>query len=106
MTRPHCLHLPQCKAQVALVTLRGDKTLAEFSEQFDLHPNQIVQWKQQAVESMAAVFDKDVGIPKSAKLGTPKPSRQLAVASVRILHVLRARGSAHLRARGSAHRQT
>jgi transposase len=58
MRRPHCLHSPQFKARVALAALRGDKTLAELAEQFDVHANQIVQWKQQAMENMAAVFGK------------------------------------------------
>jgi transposase-like protein len=56
MRRPRRNHSPQFKAQVALATLRGDKTLPELSEQFDVHPNQIVQWKQQAIENMAAAF--------------------------------------------------
>lgn len=58
MRRPRRNHSAQFKAKVALAALRGDKTLAELTEQFDVHANQIVQWKQQAMESMATVFDK------------------------------------------------
>jgi transposase-like protein len=58
MKRPRRNHSAQFKAKVALAALRGDKTLAEIAEQFDLHPNQIVQWKQQVVDNMAAAFDK------------------------------------------------
>jgi len=61
MRRPRRNHSSQFKAKVALAALRGEKTLAELSEQFDVHPNQIVQWKQQAVENMAAAFDKGAG---------------------------------------------
>ncbi len=58
MRRPRRNHSAQFKAKVALATLRGDKTLTELAEQFDVHPNQIVQWKQQAVENLAAAFDQ------------------------------------------------
>lgn len=61
MRRPRRNHSPQFKARVALAALRGDKTLAELSGQFDVHSNQIVQWKQQAVENLAAAFDKGAG---------------------------------------------
>jgi transposase len=58
MRRPRRNHSPQFKAKVAVAALRGDKTLAELAQQFDVHANQIVQWKQQALENMAAAFDK------------------------------------------------
>ena len=61
MRRPRRNHSPQFKAKVALAAIRGDKTLAELAEAFDLHANQIVQWKQQAMENMAAAFDKEAG---------------------------------------------
>jgi transposase-like protein len=61
MRRPRRNHSPQFKAKVALATLRGDKTLAELAEPFDVHPNQITQWRQQATENMAAAFDRGAG---------------------------------------------
>ncbi len=39
--------------------LKGDKTLAELAEQFALHPNQIIQFRQYALEHVAELFDKD-----------------------------------------------
>jgi len=61
MRRPRRNHSPQFKAKVAAAALRGDKTLAELAEQFDVHPNQVVQWKQQALENMSAAFNKGAG---------------------------------------------
>ncbi len=50
-------HSSTFKAKVALAALVGDKTLAELSQQFDLHPNQITQWKKQLSAQAADVFD-------------------------------------------------
>ena len=43
--RPRRNHSPAFKAKVALAAIKGDKTLVELSEQFDVHANQITQWK-------------------------------------------------------------
>jgi transposase-like protein len=45
MRRKRRNHLPGFKAKVALAAIKGDKTLAELSEQFDVHQNQITEWK-------------------------------------------------------------
>lgn len=39
--RPRRTHLAAFKTKVALAAVRGDKTLVELAQQFDLHPNQI-----------------------------------------------------------------
>jgi transposase len=49
-------HSPIFKAKVALAALQGDKTLSQLAEQFDLHANQIVEWKKQLQEQAASVF--------------------------------------------------
>ncbi|MBY5325621.1 transposase, partial [Rhizobium leguminosarum] len=45
--RPHRNHSPAFKAKVALAAIRGEQTLVELSQQFDVHANQIKQWKDQ-----------------------------------------------------------
>jgi transposase len=49
-------HSPAFKAKVALAAVRGEKTLTELAEQFDVHANQIRQWKDQLLEGAASVF--------------------------------------------------
>ena len=58
--RPRRNHSPAFKAKVAVAALRGDRTLAELAEQFDVHPNQIQDWKQKLVTKAETVFGADV----------------------------------------------
>lgn len=44
------------KAKVALEALKGEKTVAELATRFGIHPNQVGDWKRQAVEGMTDVF--------------------------------------------------
>jgi len=54
--RPRRNHSPAFKAKVALAAVRGEKTLAELAQQFDVHPNQISQWRSQLLDNAAGVF--------------------------------------------------
>jgi transposase-like protein len=49
-------HSPAFKAKVALAAVKGEKTLAELAQQFDVHPNQITQWRARLLEGAADVF--------------------------------------------------
>ncbi|MEH2676349.1 MULTISPECIES: IS3 family transposase [Bradyrhizobium] len=49
-------HAPAFKAKVALAAIKGEMTLAQLAEHFDVHPNQITQWKSQLQEAAAEVF--------------------------------------------------
>ena len=66
MKRPRRNHSAAFKAKVALAAIRGDKTLAERAERFEVHPNQIAQWKSQLLERSASVFGGDTPAPDSA----------------------------------------
>jgi transposase-like protein len=54
--RPRRNHTPAFKAKVALAAIKGEKTLADLAQQFDVHPDQITQWKSLLQEGAAAVF--------------------------------------------------
>ena len=54
--RPRRNHTPAFKARVALAAIKGDRTLTQLAEQFDVHPNQITSWKAQLEGGAADVF--------------------------------------------------
>jgi transposase len=73
--RPRRNHTPAFKAKVALAAIKGDRTLVELAEQFDVHPNQITLWKSQLESGAADVFGPGGGD------GTTQPT-----VDVKLLH--------------------
>ncbi len=61
MSRKRRTHSPALKAKVALAALRGEHTLAELAEQYQVHPNQIQKWKKQLFNNAQDVFEKGSG---------------------------------------------
>ncbi|SMC89135.1 transposase [Fulvimarina manganoxydans] len=54
--RPRRNHSPAFKAKEALPAVRGEKTLAELSQKYDVHQKQIGQWRAQLLEKAVDVF--------------------------------------------------
>jgi transposase-like protein len=57
--RPRQNHSSAFKAKVALAAVKGEKTLAELAQLFDVHANQITTWRTQLLEGAAGVFGSD-----------------------------------------------
>jgi transposase-like protein len=68
-------HSGSFKAKVALAALRGDKTLVEIAEQYQVHPTQVTEWKKQLLERASDVFD-----------GGAPGSKEEAVPDLKVLH--------------------
>ena len=64
--RPRRNHSPTFKAKVALAAVKGDRTIAQLAEQFDVHPNQVTAWKAQLEGGASDVFG--AGSPATAAL--------------------------------------
>ena len=57
--RPRRNHSPAFKARVASEAVKDGQTLVELAERFQVHPNQIMEWKKQLLERAEEVFSKD-----------------------------------------------
>ncbi len=54
--RPRRNHIPAFKTKMALAAIKGEKTLADLTQQYDAHANQITTWKSQFLDGAAGVF--------------------------------------------------
>ena len=64
--RPRRNHSAAFKAKVAIAAIKGDRTIAQLAEQFDVHPNQITTWKTQLEGGAADVFGAGSGAEPAA----------------------------------------
>ena len=44
------------KAKVALEAIKGQRTINEIASAYEVHPNQVTQWKKQAVSQLSEIF--------------------------------------------------
>ena len=78
--RPRRNHTPAFEAKVALAAVKGDRTIAQLAEHFDVHPDQIAAWKAQLEGGASGVFGSGNAAPSApavdvkslhAKIGEP-----------------------------------
>jgi len=53
-------HSPGFKAKVALAAMRGDRTLVELAQQYEVHPNQIQDWKKRLLSDAEQLFENGI----------------------------------------------
>ncbi len=56
-TKNRKVYKPEFKAKVALEAVRGKLTINQIAKQFEVHPNQISNWKKQFLASLPQIFD-------------------------------------------------
>ena len=66
--RPRRNHSAIFKAKVALDAIKAERTLAELAKVHDVHPNQIVDWKNQLLDRAASVFGAESATPPTVDL--------------------------------------
>ena len=54
--RPRRNHSAAFKAKVALAAVKGDKTVAEIAQHYEVHPTQVADWRRQLLDRAADVF--------------------------------------------------
>ena len=56
MKRQRKKHSGAFKAKVALEAVKGERTLNELAAHFEVHPTQVVQWKQRLLAGASDIF--------------------------------------------------
>ena len=67
MRRKRRTHKPEFKAKVAMTAIQGDLTIAEMVKKFDVHANQITDWKKQLLSGATGVFGDTVNKSEEAE---------------------------------------
>ena len=61
MNKKRRRHSAEYKFKVAMEAAKGEKTLSQLAQQFQLHPGQISAWKHQLLHEGGCVFESNQG---------------------------------------------
>ena len=67
MKRKRRIHKPEFKARVAMTAVQGELTMAEMVKKFDVHANQVTEWKKQLLSGAADLFGAGVSKTEEAE---------------------------------------
>jgi transposase-like protein len=72
-------HKPEFKAKVALEALKGNRTVTQIADEFEVHSNQVTTWKTQLRKEIASIFET-----ASGKETKPDPSEDVEALQAKI----------------------
>jgi len=58
MSKQRKIYSAEFKAKVALAAIKGQHTINEIAATYSVHPNQVMQWKKQALEAIPDSFSQ------------------------------------------------
>jgi transposase len=71
-------HKSEFKAKVALEALKGNQTISQIADDFEIHSNQVTTWKTQLRKGIASIFES------SEKEAEPDPSEDVEALRAKI----------------------
>jgi len=72
-------HSPRFKAKVAVEAIKGNRTISQIADEFELHSNQVTGWKTQLREGIESIFET---APEKAL--KPDPSEDIAALQAKV----------------------
>lgn len=76
-------YTPEFKAKVALEAVKGEMTLSELSQKYEVHPNMISNWKSQFLQEVPKIFlDKRRKAHKTQEVNVDDLYKQIGVLQV------------------------
>ena len=58
MARQRKTYSAELKARIALEAIKGQMTVNQIATHYGVHPNQVMQWKQQAMRQLPEIFSR------------------------------------------------
>jgi transposase len=91
---------PEFKAKVAIEAVREQHTLSELAAKYNIHPNQISEWKKQLLSSSASVFESGKKVDSSLDSEVEKDELYKAIGQLKMENDWLKKKSDHLFGKG------
>jgi len=72
MKRKRRTFTPEIKSKIALEAMKGEKTINEIAQLYEVHPNQVSAWKGEMISNASSAFDRGKRISDQAEQSARK----------------------------------